>query len=461
MLFSSALFLTYFLPLFLVAYYAVPIRFKNYVALAGSLVFYTWGAPVFALVLVASGSIDFYLSRQIALHDRRALILGLALNVLTLFIFKYFNFFTDNARAIVEGVGFNYPHYADIALPLGISFFTFQKISYLVDVYRKDAEPAQSLSQYLLFVFLFPQLIAGPIIRFKDIDHQLSNRFDTDNWNRRLTGLQLFCLGLAKKILVADQLATIADKAFAGGDIGSMTALIGLIAYTFQIYFDFAGYSDMAIGLGRMMGFEFPENFRWPYVAKGFKEFWSRWHITLSTWMRDYLYVPLGGNKFSAALTMRNLWIVFLLSGLWHGASWNFVIWGAWHGLLLTIGRHTKIFEKLPGGPSTGLTFILVMLGWVWFRADDLTHALDYFEHLFRWDAHLDFFPKDRKWWMLIIAVSFSFVPRPMHDYLERFMRSDRKSLVIVKSIGALMLLVLCLGQIALADSQPFIYFRF
>lgn len=461
MLFSSALFLTYFVPVFFITYFAVPAKFKNDVALLGSLVFYFWGAPIFAFVLVASGSLDFYLSQKISTGNRRLLAIGVGVNLLTLGVFKYFNFFTENVRAIAEGVGFNYPDYADIALPLGISFFTFQKISYLVDVYRQDARPAKSLQQYLLFVFLFPQLIAGPIIRFKDIESQLTNRFKRDNWNLRLTGLQLFCLGLAKKVLIADQLAMVADKAFAGSDIGSMTALIGLIAYTFQIYYDFAGYSEMAIGLGRMMGFEFPENFKWPYVSKGFKEFWSRWHITLSAWMRDYLYIPLGGSKTSKAVLLRNLWMVFLLSGLWHGASWNFVIWGAWHGLMLTIGRYTKIFKILPGGPSTGLTFILVMLGWVWFRAGDVPHALNYFQHLFRWDMHLDFFPTDRQWWMLIIAVSFSFVPRPLHHVLNRFMKSDRRDMIVFKTIGAFVLLILCLGQIAIADSQPFIYFRF
>lgn len=461
MLFSSIIFLVWFLPLFLLVYHFAPARLKNGTALLGSFIFYAWGAPIFCAVLLLSSIIDFIIAQKFdGVHRQKWLTAGLIVNVGTLFIFKYFNFFADNFKAIAESLGFGFPSYMAIALPLGISFFTFQKISYLMDVYRKATPRSTSVLDYLLYVFLFPQLIAGPIVRYKDIAHQLSGRGNHDNWGMKLAGLQRFSLGLAKKVLIADGLAPLADAAFATHDIGAIGAILGLLAYTFQIYFDFSGYTDMAIGLGMLMGFRFPENFNWPYAAVGFQDFWRRWHMTLSAWMRDYLYFPLGGNRKGKWIVFRNLWIVFLLSGLWHGASWNFIVWGAWHGLFLTIDRFTTFFKRTNHFAASLLTFALVMLGWIWFRASSIEAAMDYFEQLitFKKYAIIDVTP--RAWLMLFLATLFSFLPPKSHHLMRSFHGHNERHMVL-KTLLACMLFILCLGQIAISDGQPFIYFRF
>jgi len=460
-LFSSALFLAWFLPIFLVAYHLVPRNLKNATAFLGSFIFYAWGAPIFCLVLLISSAFDYVIAQRFDQENRKSwLTIGLIVNVGTLFIFKYFNFCADNVRLIVEGLGFIFPNYMEIALPLGISFFTFQKISYLVDVYRKETPRSESLLDYLLFVFLFPQLIAGPIVRFKDISRHLLDRSHHDRWGFKLSGLQRFTLGLTKKVLIADGLAPLADAAFASDQLGAISALLGLLAYTFQIYFDFSGYTDMAIGLGMLMGFKFPENFNWPYAAAGFQDFWRRWHMTLSAWMRDYLYFPLGGSRNGKWIVFRNLWIVFLLSGLWHGASWNFVIWGAWHGLFLTLDRFTIFFKRMNYFSSSLLTFALVMLGWIWFRADTLNDSLRYFGELINFENHTILEVTPRQWLMLCLATIFSFLP-PMSHHVMKSFHGDNGRHMIMKSIVALVLFMLCLGQIAITDEQPFIYFRF
>lgn len=464
MVFSSALFLVYFLPLFLLVYFITPQKWKNLVALAGSVVFYTWGAPVFSLLLLLSGALDFAVSRRLCNggpQSRRWLALGVGYNLLTLLVFKYFNFFIENASAVAKVFGLGFPAYMEIALPIGISFFTFQKISYLADVYRGDTPRAEKLSDYWLFVFLFPQLIAGPIVRYKDIATQLTGRFDSGNWQGRLSGVFRFVLGLSKKVLVADALAPFVDQAFATGNLSSPTAWLALLAYAMQIYFDFSGYSDMAIGLGKMMDFHFPENFNWPYISRGFMEFWRRWHITLSTWMRDYLYIPLGGNRGTMARTAFNLWLVFLLSGLWHGASWNFVIWGAWHGLFISLDRFTGLFKRLPGIFSMGLTFFLVILGWVWFRADTLAGALRYWDMLLAFEAGTTLWPTVRQGTVLVIALLFSWLPVTFHGRFMYLAEAGSGYSNLFRTVACVLLFILCLGQMALSGGQPFIYFRF
>lgn len=461
MLFSSALFLIYFLPVFLVAYQLVPFKFKNPTAFLGSFIFYAWGAPIFCLVLLLSSTLDFVLAQKFDQGNRKSwLTSGLIINVATLFVFKYFNFFTENVRGVFEGLGLAFPSYMEIALPLGVSFFTFQKISYLVDVYRNETPRAKSLLDYLLFVFLFPQLIAGPIVRYKDISNQLIHRSCQDKWGFKLSGLQRFILGLTKKVLIADGLTPLVDAAFASDQLGAIGALLGLLAYTFQIYFDFSGYTDMAIGLGMLMGFKFPENFNWPYAAAGFQDFWRRWHMTLSSWMRDYLYFPLGGSRKGQWIVLRNLWIVFLLSGLWHGASWNFVIWGAWHGLFLTVDRFSIFFKRMNHFYSSLLTFVLVMLGWIWFRAETLGDALNYFGELLNFQNHTALEVTPRQWLMLCLATVFSFLP-PMSHHLMKSFHGDNGRNMVLKSVISLVLFILCLGQIAISDGQSFIYFRF
>jgi alginate O-acetyltransferase complex protein AlgI len=460
-LFNSALFILWFLPAFLLVYTFVPMRWKNLTALLSSMVFYAWGAPIFCFVLLLSGSIDFALSKKIATGKGRGwLAIGILINVLTLFVFKYFNFFVDNLRQIIEGLGMNFPLIAEVALPLGISFFTFQKLSYLIDVHRKTTPPAHSITDYLLFVFLFPQLIAGPIVRYKDLAEQINDRAATDTYAYKLAGFQRFVLGLVKKVFIADLLAPLADTAFATAQLDWFTAVLGLLAFTFQIYYDFSGYSDMAIGLGMLMGFRFPENFDWPYVARGFRDFWRRWHITLSTWLRDYLYYPLGGSRTEKGIVLRNLWIVFLISGLWHGASWHFVVWGAWHGLFISIDRYTNFFRRLNPVASALLTFALVSLGWVWFRSAGWSEALTYFQGLVAGGTADTMFVSSKQWVVLSVAIVFAFIPSKLHASVRAFHGENLKNLPL-KTLIALAMLLMCLGQIGLMEAQPFIYFRF
>lgn len=417
---------------------------------------------MFSMVLLVSGVLDFLVARQLSGHRSKGwLAVGIAYNLLTLIVFKYFNFFIDNAYAVAEAIGLGFPSYMEIALPLGISFFTFQKISYLVDVHRRDSPPARTLVDYLLFVYLFPQLIAGPIVRYKDLGSQIIDRTANENWAFRLGGFYRFIIGLSKKVLIADALDPLVRAAFEGTEVGAMGSWLALLAYAMQIYFDFSGYSDMAIGLGRMIGFRFPENFNWPYLARGFRDFWHRWHITLSTWMRDYLYIPLGGNRLGAARTWTNLWLVFLLSGLWHGASWNFVIWGAWHGLFIVVDRFTGVFRKTPPFVSTPVTFLLVLLGWVWFRAETLGDALLYFQHLMDFEPSFSLTVSLRQWFILALATVCAVAPRLWHQRLMTIYRSDNSAMDILKTLGTVILLILCLGQMGISDGQPFIYFRF
>jgi alginate O-acetyltransferase complex protein AlgI len=461
MLFNSPLFIIYFLPLFLDAYYLVPNQWKNLVALFASLAFYAWGAPTFALILMLSGTLDYYLSKKLKSSDVLPwLYVGVGYNLATLFLFKYFNFFIENVHQVFDSLGLGFNAHLELVLPIGISFFTFQKISYLVDVYRGDSERADSLINYLLFVSLFPQLIAGPIVRYKEIANQLGHRFESDNWQNRLGGMYRFIIGLSKKVLIADALIPIVSDSFGVSEISAPQAWIGLLAYTMQIYFDFSGYSDMAIGLGRMMGFRFPENFDWPYIAKGFQDFWARWHITLSNFMRDYLYIPLGGNRNGKWLNTRNLWIVFLLSGFWHGASWTFVLWGAWHGFFITIDRFSSIFRKLPSVISQVLTLLLVMLGWVWFRSETMHEALVFFHSLFSWNE-FEISLSNRAWFVLGLCLVFSVIPAVSRLNLEVVFESNNKRSDLYKSFFAFALLILCLGQMALSHGKPFIYFRF
>ncbi len=383
MVFSSLIFLFLFLPATLAIYYLCPPRGRNLVVTTASLGFFAWGAPRFVFVLLASCAADFLLARRAApgaapLPARRLRVgLAIALNLGLLLYFKYANFAVEQLNALRALLDVSPLVWNRVLLPIGISFFTFQKISYLIDVFRGTAEPARSYDRYLLYVALFPQLIAGPIVRYQDVALQIDRRtHDTETF---LSGAWRFALGMARKVLLANPAGHLADLAFeAHGQVGCLGAWIGIHAYALQIYFDFAGYSDMAIGLGRMFGFQFLENFDFPYVARSVTEFWRRWHISLSTWMRDYLYIPLGGNRGSLLRVYANLWIVFAISGFWHGASWNFVAWGLFHGLLLSLERAVRWrFGRWPVPAVIGVpwTYLLVLLGWVLFRAADLSDA--------------------------------------------------------------------------------------
>ena len=403
MVFSSHLFLFYFLPLALTIYYIMPRRGKNVALTMLSYVFYGWANPLFMVLMFYSTVIDYFCGLTIARQwrkswndsvqilpsrgkrtkiQRTALIVSICSNISLLAFFKYFNFAVENYDAVIAVLGFEgikLDLWFKITLPLGISFYTFQSMSYSIDVYRGDAGAIRNFPDFACYVSMFPQLVAGPIIRFQGMADQLLNREHSTEKCAR--GIAFICMGLTKKVLLANPCGKIADLAFNSGTIGQFDAWYGVTAYAFQIYFDFSGYSDMAIGLGLMLGFIFPKNFDSPYQAQSITDFWRRWHLSLSSWLRDYLYIPLGGNQKGTTRTYINLSAVMLLGGLWHGASWNFVIWGAIHGMMLSIERligRNSFYRFLPKPFRVLVTFVIVLFAWVFFRASDLSDSLRY-----------------------------------------------------------------------------------
>lgn len=393
MVFSSHLFLFYFLPLALAAYYASPQRLRQGLLTVFSYAFYGWANPLFMGLMLFSTVVDYAcglaLGRRATMGGSRSclpVVVSVLTNLSLLGFFKYFNFAAENYHNLLGALGLP-PGSGDFALevtlPLGISFYTFQSMSYTVDVFRGHARPIRNFVDFACYVSMFPQLVAGPIVRFQTVADQLHRRgYSVVKFSR---GVAIFCLGLGKKVLLANACGKVADTCFHAGSLDQADAWLGALAYAFQIYFDFSGYSDMAIGLGLMLGFTFPINFDSPYKARSITDFWRRWHITLSTWLRDYLYIPLGGNKAGESRTFLNLITVMLLGGLWHGASWNFVIWGGVHGTLLAAERITKgrsLFPWLPTPLQVVVTFFLVTMTWVFFRAGSLPEALAYFRAL-------------------------------------------------------------------------------
>lgn len=385
MVFSSTIFLFLFLPGVLAGYFLMPTwRWRNLWLLAASLFFYAWGELHYVLVLLVSIGCNAALGRRIDRATGRArrlwLWLAVGINLLLLGYYKYAGFVAENVAALMQSLGLPGEPSADVHLPLGISFFTFQAVSYVVDVYRRRVPAQDSVLEVGLYIALFPQLIAGPIVRYEDIAAQLRRRVMTlDGFSY---GVRRFIVGLAKKVLIANVLGQAADEIFAhpSGGLDPALAWLGIACYTLQIYFDFSGYSDMAIGLGRMFGFRFPENFDHPYLSRSVREFWRRWHMSLSRWFRDYLYIPLGGSQHGALRTHANLLIVFLLCGLWHGAAWNFAVWGLYHGAFL-VAERGALGRGLARAPTTlrhAYLVLVVMVGWVFFRAQDLPAALDF-----------------------------------------------------------------------------------
>ena len=475
MVFSSVVFLLFFMPCFFALYYLVPRSLKNYAALGGSVLFYAWGAPLFVFVVGAQVFVTFHLVRWMhreKKEPRRKWLLGISigLNLALLLYFKYANFFVENLNEVLYAVGIGQWEWTKVALPIGISFFTFQTLTYCVDVYRKLHEPLHRYSDLLLYALVFPQLIAGPIVRFTLIADELTERSHTTH--QFLTGFFRFTIGLAKKVLIANTLGAHASGVF-DTDISSISspeAWIAITAYTFQIYFDFAGYSDMAIGLGRMMGFHFPENFNNPYLSRSISEFWKRWHMTLSSWMRDYLYIPLGGNRVKTKSRLYfNLIVVFLISGLWHGASWNFVIWGGFHGGFLILDRIflLKVLERIGAIPATVITFLVVLHGWVFFRIENFSGAVSFLEKMYSFQARQ--IPGDGNYhflFILLMAVLFSFIAAfTAGKKIERWVfdasRSMKAKDYILQSLLACILFIICLSGIAAGGFNPFIYFRF
>ena len=474
MVFSSILFIFYFLPIFFLLYYLADKRFKNAVILCGSVFFYAWGAPIFIFILLATTIVDFYVVRfmasQTGKRQRVALMcISLCINLGLLFYFKYSNFFVENINYLLSRVGVREITWVKLVLPIGISFYTFETITYVVDVYRGIHKPLRNFWDYQLYIILFPKLIAGPIIRFHDFADQIYDHTEYETVDNRLKGLYRFFIGLGKKVLIANALGESADIIFKlpHNELGTITAWFGALSYTFQIYFDFSGYSDMAIGLGLMMGFRFPENFNNPYTSVSVTDFWRRWHITLGNWMRNYLYIPLGGNRVKSKWRLYlNLWLVFLASGLWHGAAWGFVIWGAYHGFFLVVERLFlgKWLAKM-GKAAVIYTFPVVMIGWVFFKTENLQASLGYFHRMLSWHADTIAWRPDKEYiTLLITAAFFSFFTIP-----EWGKRIQEKVLYKTHSLKmhfamAFICLLLCIisaGRITISSFNPFIYFRF
>jgi alginate O-acetyltransferase complex protein AlgI len=475
MLFSSTIFLFAFLPAVLTLYFVLPsLRLRNTFLLAASLLFYAWGELGYVVVLLASIAANYGFGLWISARSaepgraRTALLVAVASNLLLLGVFKYANFIAATLAPAAQALGLPAPTLEPVHLPIGISFFTFQALTYVVDVYRGDARAQRNPLISALYISLFPQLIAGPIVRYREIAAELTDR--TSCWADVAAGAQRFTFGLGKKVLIANALALPADRIFALpiAELPAPVAWLGVVCFGLQIYFDFSGYSDMAIGLGRMLGFHFPENFLYPYTSRSVREFWRRWHITLSTWFRDYVYIPLGGNRGSATRTGWNLVLVFFLCGLWHGASWNFIAWGLLHGVFLVLERGAlgRLLERLPSLVGTVYTLLAVTLGWVFFRADDLPHAVGYLGAMFspsgaQGSPHVLAVFLDARVAVALVLAAVGCTPwlrargERTRDSRARF---DAPGLGFVTMIAVLVASAMALVS---GTHNPFIYFRF
>lgn len=480
MLFSSLVFLYLFLPLTLLGYYLSPYRIKNYWLLLTSLIFFAWGGLSFTLILFVSIILNYFFGLLIQKHidTKRSyywIFIGVATNILILGIFKYTNFIVYNINILLDRVSLPTIDEPGIALPIGISFYTFHSLSYLVDIYRRKTSAQKNIFDLALYICMFSQLIAGPIIRYSDVQEQLSKR--THSTEKFASGIERFLIGLAKKVLLANTFARVADDIFAtpAEELSALNAWLGIICYTFQIYCDFAGYSDMAIGLGRMFGFEFMENFNFPYMARSVKEFWRRWHISLSSFFRDYVYIPLGGDRKGTRRTYLNLVVVFFLTGFWHGASWSFVVWGLFHGFFMVMERlGLEKFLKKTGPIANLYTLLAVTFAWVLFRADTLEYAINYWKAMFRPGT-----PDDMRIFMsyvnpeLLLALSiaalgsFGFFNNIFAYLKKSFSRGKilqnlaRGAYHISSLIFYAGVLVLCTAYLVAGTYNPFIYYRF
>ena len=475
MIFNSLIFLFAFLPTVLVVYFLLPkIQLKNIFLLLASLFFYAWGEAVIVLVMVFSILFNYLVGNIILtnnqqptikvktwLNPKLILFIGVLFNLAVLIYYKYAYFIVENLQ--VFGFKASITE-VSILLPIGISFYTFQSISYLVDVYKRIVPPQKKLVHLGLYISLFPQLIAGPIVRYEDIYKEILYRKTTIEGFT--SGILKFTRGLAKKVLIANNVALIADKVFdiPITELGTSMSWLGILCYSLQIYFDFSGYSDMAIGLGRMFGFNIKENFQHPYSAKNIKDFWRRWHISLSTWFRDYLYIPLGGSRGGTLFTYRNLLLVFFVTGLWHGASWNFIVWGLFHGFFLLVEKNISM--KLPrtlAWLSNIYLLVVVMVGWVFFRAENLNYAVDYIGRLFVFSEGTNLYALlyVNNLTVLIITLGVIFSV-PLRKYIIKYSQGINTILFTSITYGVhFVLLLLSVFEIIQSNYNPFIYFRF
>lgn len=488
MVFSSEQFIFLFLPLFLAVYYLTPAKLKSWALVLGSYSFYAWWRVDFLFLLIAVTLWTYWFGLRIqqrTVETERQLYctIGVIGCLSVLGVFKYFNFFLDSFAVAFGTTSDALGVHWQLILPIGISFYVFQSISYLVDIKRKDAPATRSFVDFAAFIALFPQLIAGPILRFKDLADQITSR--EHSFEKFSKGMTLFTVGLAKKILLADAIAPIADSAFAATDPSFAVAFLGMFAYTLQLYFDFSGYSDMALGLGLMIGFQFIQNFDRPYISRSITEFWRRWHISLSVWLRDYLYVPLGGNRVGPTRTYVNLCLVMLLGGLWHGSNWTFVLWGAWHGGWLALERATGWGAKAKDHwISLPFTFVLVMLGWVVFRAETVSSAFESYAGLIGLngfalpDDYLVGLPQDAFLFLMLSAAIVVLEGRIRSFYLAITDSSDpvgqqagspggaiaaasSLAMPLVSATAVSALFFLAIAKLAEQSFSPFLYFQF
>lgn len=469
MVFSSITFLFLFLPVVLAVYYIAPEKLKNIILLVASIFFYAWGEPVYVVLMILSILLNYFCGLDIGrkaenpVRAKRSVIFAVVVNILILGFFKYYGFLLDMLNSVLPG---EIP-YRELSLPIGISFYTFQNLSYIIDVYRKKVKPQKSLLLYAVYISMFPQLIAGPIVRYIDIEEQLANR--KTSVVRLGRGTVLFIRGLAKKVVIANMTGEIFQQ-ISDMQASQMTVLmawLGCISYAFQIYFDFSGYSDMALGLGRMFGFEFQKNFDYPYTSKSITEFWRRWHISLSTWFREYVYIPLGGNRCSGGRNMVNLMIVWTLTGMWHGAAWNFIVWGVYYGALLVMEKYVwgASLDQFPSPVRRIYSLVLILIGWVFFFSPSIGYALRYLAAMFGGGAGI----ADRGAWFIIFSHWLL--------YLLAVLGSTRAGYRLIRGVTEIWdgsrartaaALVLYFGMFLVSvaflvtgDYNPFLYFRF
>ena len=466
MVFSSTIFLCVYLPLVLLGYYICPKKGRNLFLLIVSLVFYAWGEPKYVFLMIFSILVNYIFGRLMDKNRGRQkrmkllLVLSVVIDLGLLSVFKYTDFIITNVNAIF-GSSFDL---LNIALPIGISFYTFQAMSYTIDVYRNDVRVQKNLIDFGMYITMFPQLIAGPIVRYADVQDQLAERsVTTADFSE---GVMRFVVGLGKKVLLANQMGAVWSEIYAlGGDVSALMAWTGAIAYTFQIYFAFSGYSDMAIGLGRMFGFKFPENFRYPYQSVSITDFWRRWHITLSTWFKEYLYIPLGGNRCGLARQALNLLIVWSLTGFWHGAGWNFVMWGLYYFVILFIEKLflLKALDKLPKLFRHVYALLLIVIGWVIFASDDVSVLLPYLGSMFGANGAvggMDVYTLFTKAVLLIICCVAS-TELPKRLFLSATGAMNEKAAFTIKSVMTIALLALSMILLIGDSYNPFLYFRF
>lgn len=470
MVFSSLVFLCIFLPVVFGLYLITPsLKAKNALLIVASLLFYAYGEPIYVLLMIASSLLNYLFARIIANKDSKLLLsLAVIVNLGLLGVFKYSGFLIQTVNSVF-GIGLPVPQ---IELPIGISFFTFQALSYVIDVYRKTTNVQKNFFGVLLYITFFPQLIAGPIVKYKDIDEQIGYRVQTAE--KCAQGLKRFIVGLAKKVLIANTMGQVADIVFAADSsyLSITTAWLGAISYLFQIYYDFSGYSDMAIGLGKMFGFEFKENFNYPYGATSIKDFWRKWHISLSTWFKEYLYIPLGGSRKGKGRTVLNKMIVFFCTGLWHGASWNFVIWGIFHGFFLFLEEFIPIINKLPKFLKHCYTILVVTVGFVIFRAETMGQALEIIKNMFAGftvsDVSLSFTLCQLTPWFITMLIVAIIACAPLKAFLGSLKRREiingkkaKQTLKFASYALSFLLLAWCITRLSPDSYNPFIYFRF